>query len=307
MRMKLLKKKQKTLKRMLFIINPVAGKGLGKKYSFPLISYFTKKGYNVTVHPTEANSDKNKEFIKNNVRFFDIIVCCGGDGTLNETISGIISAKASTPLGYIPLGTTNDFAKTLGIPSSPMKAASAIAKEKMKKIDCGSFNGKSFVYVAAMGAFTQASYGATPAEKRYLGSLAYVLKGVESLAKLKPFHLKAKIGDSIIEGDYLYASVSNATSLGGIFKLDPDKVKVDDGLFEFVLVKSPNNLTEKGKLLTGLLTESLNSEYVDLRYSREIKIKLNSPMPWSLDGESGGEYKDIIISNLKGIINMVGI
>ncbi len=307
MRMKLLKRKPKTLKRMLLIINPVAGKGLAQKYTFPLVSFFTKKGYIVTVHPTDSSSDNNKAFIKKNVRSYDIVVCCGGDGTLNETISGIIAAKSSKPLGYIPLGTTNDFAKTLGIPSSPLKAANAIVKEKIKKIDCGSFNGKSFVYVAAMGAFTQASYGATPAEKRYLGSLAYMLKGVESLVNLKPFHLKAKIGDSIVEGDYLYASVSNATSLGGIFKLDPAKVKVDDGLFEFVLVKAPSNLTEKGKLLTGLITDSLNSEYVDLRYSNEIKIKLNSPMPWSLDGESGGEYKEIIISNLKGIINMVGI
>jgi len=307
MRMKLIKRKQKALKRMLFVVNPIAGKGLGKKYAFSLITFFSKKGYNVTVHPTDCDSEINKEFVKNNVRFYDIIVCCGGDGTLNETISGIISARSNVPLGYIPLGTTNDFAKTLGISSSPLKAANAIVKGKVKKIDCGSFNGNNFVYVAAVGAFTQASYAATPAEKRYLGSLAYMIKGVESLAKLKPFHLKAKVGDSIIEGDYLYASVSNATSLGGIFRLDPEKVKIDDGIFEFVLVKAPINFSEKSKLVTGLLTESLNSEYVDLKYSTEIKIKLNTPMTWSLDGENGGEYKDIVITNLKGIINMVGI
>ncbi len=294
-------------KRMLLVINPVAGKELGKKYAFGLISFFSREGYIVTARPTQESALENVEFIKNNARFYDIIVCCGGDGTLNETISGLVKGKVETPLGYIPLGTTNDFARTLDISSSPFEAALAITKGKIKKIDCGYFNGKNFAYIAATGAFTQASYGATPAEKRYLGSLAYMIKGVESLAKLKPFHLKAKANDEIIEGDYLYASVSNTTSLGGIFRLDPSKVKTDDGYFEFVLIRSPNNISEKGKLVTGLLTDSLNSEYVDLIYAPEIKIKLDEFMPWSLDGENGGEHKEIIIKNISQKINMVGI
>ncbi len=300
-------KKFKTLKKMLLIINPVAGKEQGKKYAFGLASFFTREGYLVTIRPTQIDSNVNIEFVEKNVSDFDVIVCCGGDGTLNETIAGLIKSKSDVPLGYIPLGTTNDFAKTLGISSSPLEAALAISKEKIKKIDCGYFNGKTFVYVAATGAFTEASYGTTSTEKRYLGSLAYVINGVESLAKLKPFHLKAKANNEIIEGDYLYASVSNTTSLGGIFKLDPQKVQIDDGFFEFVLIKAPNNLSEKGKLLTGLLTESLNSEYVDLIYTPEIKIKLDTNMPWSLDGENGGEHKEIIIKNVSKKINMLGI
>ncbi|MBE6648085.1 MAG: diacylglycerol kinase family lipid kinase [Ruminococcaceae bacterium] len=297
----------KRSKKLLLIINPVSGKGLGKKYTFGLVSFFTREGFLVTVHPTEAEAKSNVDFIEKNVANYDLIVCCGGDGTLNESISGIMKSKSNVPMGYIPLGTTNDFAKTLGISTSPLEAASSIIKSKIKKIDCGLFNGKTFVYVAAIGAFTQASYGASPAEKRYLGTLAYVLKGIESLATLKPFHLKAKINNEIIEGNYLYASVSNTTSLGGFFKLDPSKVKIDDGIFEVVLIKAPDNLTEKGKLVTGLLTESLNSEYVDLFYTSDIKIKLDSPMAWSLDGENGGEHKDIIIKNLSGSINMLGI
>ena len=301
------RKKINKAKKMLLIINPISGKGLGKKFAFGLISFFSKEGFIVTVHPTEESSSKNVEFIKNNVSKHDVLVCCGGDGTLNETISGLISSQCNIPLGYIPLGTTNDFARTLGISSSPLEAALDISKGKAKEIDCGVFNGKTFVYVAATGAFTQASYETTPAEKRYLGSLAYMIKGVESLTKLKPFHLKAKINDDIIEGDYLYASVSNTTSLGGIFKLDPDKVKIDDGIFEFVLIKSPKNFSEKGKLITGLLTESLNSEYVDLLYGSEIKIKTDSPMSWTLDGENGGSHKEIVIKNLSGKISMLGI
>jgi diacylglycerol kinase family enzyme len=132
-----------------------------------------------------------------------------------------------------------------------------------------------------------------------------LIKGIESLTKLKPFHLKAKVNDGIIEGDYLYASISNTTSLGGIFKLNPEKVKMDDGIFEFVLIKSPNNFSEKSKLLTGLITESLDSEYVDLIYSSEIKIRLDSPMAWTLDGENGGVHKDIIIKNLPKRIKML--
>ncbi len=294
-------------KKMLLIINPVAGKELGKKYAFSLISFFSKEGFIVTVKPTDNDTKKNIKFIEKNAAFYNLVVCCGGDGTLNETISGIIKSKTNVPLGYIPLGTTNDFARTLGISSNPFEAASEIAKGKIQKIDCGFFNGKTFAYVAAMGAFTEASYGATPAEKRYLGSLAYMLKGIESLTKLKPFHLKAKVNDRIIEGNYLYASVSNTTSFGGIFKLDPKKVKVDDGYFEFVLIKSPESLSEKGKLITGLFTESLNSEYVDLIYTTEIKIKLDEAMPWSLDGENGGEHKEIIIKNVSKKLNMVGI
>lgn len=301
------KNTSKKSKKMLLIINPVAGKEQGKKYAFGLISFFSREGYLVTVRPTQEKSRVNVQFVEKNASLYDIIVCCGGDGTLNETISGLVKSKAETPLGYIPLGTTNDFAKTLGISSSPFEAALAISKEKEKKIDCGYFNGKTFVYVAATGAFTEASYGATPAEKRYLGSLAYMIKGMESLAKLKPFHLKAKIGEDIIEGDYLYASVSNTTSLGGFFKLSPEKVKMDDGYFEFVLIKAPDTLAETRKLITGLLAESLNSEYVDLIYTPEIKIKLDSPMPWSLDGENGGEHKEIIIKNISNKINMLGI
>lgn len=300
-------KKSKQPKKMLLIINPVAGKEQGKKFAFGLISFFSSEGFIVTVKPTMESSELNIDFVEKNAHLYDIVVCCGGDGTLNETISGLIKSYSETPLGYIPLGTTNDFAKTLGISSSPFESAFAITKGKIKKIDCGYFNGKTFVYVAATGAFTEASYGATPAEKRYLGSLAYIIKGIESLTKLKPFHLKAKVNDEIIEGDYLYASVSNTTSLGGIFKLDPQKVKIDDGFFELVLIKAPSSLSEKGKLVSGLITENLNSEYVDLIYAPEIKIKLDAPMSWSLDGENGGEHKEIIIKNVSKKINFVGV
>lgn len=294
-------------KKMLLIINPVAGKEQGKKHAFELISYFSENGFIVTVKPTECDSKKNIDFVANNAHLYDVIVCCGGDGTLNETISGLIKSETETPLGYIPLGTTNDFAKTLGISSSPLECAEEISKGNVTKIDCGSFNGRTFVYVAAMGAFTEASYGTTPTEKRYLGSLAYLIKGIESLTKLKAFHLEAKVNNELIEGDYLYASVSNTTSLGGVFKLDPQKVKVDDGLFEVVLIKSPDSLSEKGKLVSGLITDSLNSEYVDLIYAHDIQIKLNEKMPWSLDGENGGEHDEITIKNISKKINLLGI
>ncbi len=289
------------------VVNPVSGKGLGKRYAFGLVTFFSREGYNVTLRPTFPSRDDNIEFIKNNVKKYDIIVCCGGDGTLSETITGLIRSKADIPLGYIPLGTTNDFAKTLGIPSSPFEAALAITKEHSKKLDCGLFNGKPFVYVAATGAFTQASYGASSAEKHFWGSFAYIIKGIESLKVLNPFHLKAKVGDQIIEGDYLYASVSNSTSLGGIFKLDPSKVKLDDGIFELVLIKNPKTLSEKKSLITGLLKESLNSEYVQLIYANDFKIKLKSPQVWSLDGENGGATKEIIIKNIPQRINMLGL
>lgn len=295
------------MKNLLLIVNPVSGKMKAKSTLMDVVMTLQKCGYTVTVKLTEQRGHATEFSAKAKADGFDAVVCFGGDGTLNETISGLIKSYSETPLGYIPLGTTNDFAKTLGISSSPFESAYAITKGKIKKIDCGYFNGKTFVYVAATGAFTEASYGATPAEKRYLGSLAYIIKGIESLTKLKPFHLKAKVNDEIIEGDYLYASVSNTTSLGGIFKLDPQKVKIDDGFFELVLIKAPSSLSEKGKLVSGLITENLNSEYVDLIYAPEIKIKLDAPMPWSLDGENGGEHKEIIIKNVSKKINFIGI
>jgi YegS/Rv2252/BmrU family lipid kinase len=300
-------KKRQSKRKLLLTINPVSGKGTGKKYAFALITLFSKEGFMVTARPTVAEPEENIKFIKENAPFFDLVVCCGGDGTLNQTITGLIQSQKDVPLGYIPLGTTNDFAKTLGISSDPIKAACGIIKGKKRRIDCGLFNDKNFAYVAAAGAFTEASYGATSAEKNILGSFAYIIKGIESLAKIKPFHVKVKADDKIIEGDYLYTSVSNSTSLGGMFKLDPSKVKIDDGVFELILIKNPKNITEKRKLITGLLSDNLDSDYVDLIYAKEIKFKFNEKQPWSLDGESGGEHKEIKIINLYEKITMIGI
>ncbi len=294
-------------KKILLIINPVAGQGRGKKYAAEIFDILSRRGGIVTLYMTHASKTENKQFLLKNISCYDAIVCCGGDGTLSDTMSAIIEAKSQIPLGFIPVGTTNDFAKTLGIPSTPSKAALNISKWKKKKIDCGLFNGNVFSYIAATGIFAEASYSATLFEKNFFGHFAYILRGIESLGHLKAFHMKVKADNKILENDYIYASVSNTTSLGGVFKLDPQKVKINDGLFELVLIKRPKNFSDFKDLILGTVSKGLNSEYVDLIYAKNIQIYSKTKLNFSLDGENGGAHNKIIIKNLPQRITMLGI
>ncbi len=222
----------------------------------------------------------------------DAIVCCGGDGTLSATVNMLLAIGAKIPLGYIPAGTTNDFANFLGLPKEPAQAAALIAGSSPSPIDTGRFDNRHFVYVASFGAFTQTSYSTTQSLKNSLGHLAYILEGIKELPALKSYPVRVETGEGqVFEGDYLFGSMTNSTSLGGVIKLDPGKVDPCDGRFELTLVKRPRNLHELNRILPALMGGKADEELITFVHTKGAVFTCAEPMPWSLDGEYawGGE------------------
>ncbi|MDD4125640.1 MAG: YegS/Rv2252/BmrU family lipid kinase [Eubacteriales bacterium] len=234
-----------------------------------------------------------------------MLVVLGGDGTMNEVINGYIPTGCVTPIGYIPTGSTNDFAATLKLTKNPSEACKAFMKMNTRKIDIGFFNGKYFTYVAAAGAFTEASY-ATPADlKHKLGHFAYVLGGVKSLPAIKPLHLRLTVDGRVIEDEYLIALISNSTSVGGVFNYEESLVLLDDGKFEVALLKEPENANEFGSVLKDVIYRNYNGDYITLVSGSHILLESPSPIAWSLDGEYGGEYTSIKVENLRGALTLL--
>lgn len=229
----------------------------------------------------------------------DRLVVCGGDGTLSDTVDLLQRENSLRPLGYIPAGTTNDFASFLGLPRDPVKAASFIAMGEPRPIDLGRVNGRSFIYVASFGAFTQSSYNTTQSLKNSLGHLAYVIEGIKELPALQSYEARVETAEGgVYEGEYLFGGVSNSTSLGGIIRLDGEKVDPCDGLFELSLVRQPKNLHELNRILLALMSGNPDEELIVFTHTRGVSFTCKEPMPWSLDGEycaGGGQVRIEVI------------
>lgn len=225
----------------------------------------------------------------------DRLVCCGGDGTLSETISVLAETGADVALGYIPAGSTNDFASSLGLPKEPIMVAQQIEAIQPRPIDIGRFGDRHFIYVASFGAFTQTSYNTTQSLKNSLGHLAYFIEGIKELPQIKSYHVRVKTDEGAeYEGEYLFGSLSNSTSFGGIIKLDPEKVALDDGKFELTLVKKPKNLHELNKIIFSLMSGKYDEELITFVHTAGVSFTCAEAMPWSLDGEyaaGGNEVK----------------
>ena len=227
------------MKRLLFIYNPQAGKGLIKPHLANVVDAFTKAGYLVTVWPTQGKADAARVAARQGW-WYDRVVCCGGDGTLSETVSGLLTLDAPPVLGYIPTGTTNDFAKNLGLPRGVEKAAATAMEGTPRPCDMGRFNDRTFVYVAAFGIFTDVSYDTPQQFKSAFGHLAYVLEGATKLGDLgRGYHLTVEHDGGTLEGDFIYGMVTNTNSVGGFKVFPSDQVSLDDGVFEVVLVGRP--------------------------------------------------------------------
>lgn len=286
------------MKRLQLIINPTAGTKQGKKYLTEIIAYFGSKGYISTVFVTEKRGDAT-EFVINYAAEHELIVCIGGDGTFNEVVAGLMSAGIDVPVGYIPAGSTNDFAASLKLSSDIIQACSDIANGKERKLDIGLFNGRSFSYVASFGAFTKASYTTPQSVKNALGHLAYVLEGIMDIPQIKPEHISIEVNGEVREGDYLFGAVSNSTSLGGVLTLDPDMVDMNDGVFEIMLIKSPVNITELNTIIKALGTKQYNCPMIDFIKAERAVIHADKNMAWSLDGEyePGSERIEVVNSH----------
>lgn len=235
----------------------------------------------------------------------DVIVCCGGDGTLSTTANGLLRSGAGLPLGYIPCGTTNDFASFLGLSKEPAQAAALIAEGTAAPIDAGRFGDRYFVYVASFGAFTQSSYTATQSLKSSLGHLAYVIEGIKELPTLQSYAVRVETAEGgVYEGDYLFGSVSNSTSLGGVIKLDSGAVGPADGKFELTLVKQPKNLHELNRILLSLKNAKADEELITFVHTAGASFTCAEPMPWSLDGEYASGGTDVQVEVLPGALRL---
>lgn len=285
------------MKKLLLFVNPAAGHEEICFHLMDVISTFTAAGYSVTCHPTQKPRDIT-EVISRVGENYDLIVSCGGDGTLNETVTGFMTLENRPLLGYIPAGTVNDFATSLRIPKTIPEAVANIIEGTPFPVDMGGFNNCYFTYVAAFGAFTKASYATPHATKQALGRAAYILEGIRSLKDIRPIHVRVRSGDMVIEDDVIYGMISNATSVGGFKALDDSLVKMDDGLNEIALVKAPKVLADYNAMVAALLARDFNSTYFHVFQSDHVELEFDQPIPWTLDGEYGGDVTHAVVKNI---------
>ena len=292
------------MKKLLFIVNPVAGKTQSRAPLFDAVAAFSRAGYLVRVHNTIGRGDAT-DVVRTAGGEYDIVACCGGDGTLNETVSGLLQLDAPPPLGYIPRGSTNDFASSLQIPSDPVRAAEAIVSRQPQTLDIGLWNGRPFVYVASFGAFTRSSYSAPQPVKNVLGHLAYILEGVKDLNTLRPYRMRITADGEVLDGEYLFGAVCNSTSLGGLMKLDPSRVVLDDGRFEMLLIPNPKTITDLQNLLMALVNQQYDSQGLVFRHVSDVTVEPTEDLPWSLDGEYGPSAQKVTVHNRQGALRIL--
>ena len=295
----------KKLKYLLFIYNPKAGRGQIKNELAQIVQTARSYNYATTVIPTKSRMDAIDILNAVDLSVYDRVLCCGGDGTLAEVVNGIVKMNQQIPIGYIPAGSTNDFAATLQLPKDFKLAAKTAIKGKLKKIDIGQFNDKFFVYIAAFGLFTDVSYSTDQALKNVFGHMAYVMQGAKELSNIRAYHMKLEYDDGIVEDDFILGMVSSTTSVGGIIDLRPLDVALDDGYYEVVLIKAPSPERDLAELSTAIS----NGEDLFMRNILKFKASfLNitsfDEAPWTIDGEYGGNAKEITIKNLKQRIDI---
>ncbi len=292
------------MKNLLFIVNPSAGKKHVKGKLFDIVDLFVKADYNVRVYPTQAKEDATR-LVSQEGWLYDLIVCAGGDGTLDEVVTGCMKCGCDTPIGYIPCGTTNDFARSLGIPKDPIRAAKRIIKYQPAPIDVGSFNGDYFIYVAAFGAFTDVTYTTPQEYKNHLGHMAYVIEGIKSLPNLTSYHLKVSYDNNVIEDDFFIGMITNSLTVGGFQSPNGKIAEFDDGMYEVLLVKYPTNPLDLQATLTAYLGGEVNPEYMYQFKTERVVIESPEEITWTLDGEYGGSFTYAEVVNLKHALNII--
>lgn len=285
--------------KMLFVFNPRSGREQIRGSLMEILDIFTKAEYEVTVHVTQKQKDA-MEVVSRLGDQAEIVVCSGGDGTLNETVSGLMSLKNMPLLGYIPAGSTNDFASSLEIPRKMPLAAWDIVEGIPYFIDVGTFcRDRYFMYIAAFGAFTQVAYQTSQDKKNLLGHQAYMIEGVKSLMGLKPYHMRAEWEDHVLEGDFVFGMVTNTVSVGGFKGLVNQSVFLNDGLFEVLLVRMPRTPVDLSNIISYLFLKEEPNEYVHRFRTSAIRLTSERPVDWVLDGEFGGARTEVEIRNLR--------
>ncbi len=296
-------------KKVLLIVNPTAGRTKGKSYTFDIVDRFSSADYEFTIKTTTKSGDAT-EFVKNYIGDHDMVVCCGGDGTFNETINGVMSLSRRVPIGYIPAGSTNDLANTIGLPTDIVKATDTIIEGKTHTYDLGMFNNRFFCYVASFGVGVEYSYNTPQKMKNLLGHTAYVINGfvihlIPALKSVKPIHIKIEYDDNVIEDDFYFGAISNSTSVAGIFKFDRNDIRLDDGKFELLLVRRLNSPLEAFSIFQQIKQRKFDGNKLLFLKSSNIKMTFDKGVPWTLDGEYGGTPKEVRFSVLKRAIDVI--
>ncbi len=294
------------MKRMLFIYNPNAGKGLLKARLSDVLDIMVKAGYELVVYPTQSYKDAYRKVVHMD-NDYDIVVCSGGDGTLDEVVTGMMKRDKEDriPIGYIPTGTTNDFANSLHISRDIMEAADTAVHGRPFACDVGRFNKDVFVYVAAFGLFTDVPYQTDQKLKNALGHAAYVLEGVKRLSNVPSYHIKITADDRVIEDDFMIGMITNSRSVAGFRSIMGKDVKFDDGEFEVMLIKKPKSLIGLQEIITALLIESFDTKHMYTFKAKEITLESKEEIPWTLDGEYGGQHEEVHIINKKQALEIM--
>ena len=291
------------MKKLLFVYNPRAGKEMLKPRLSDVLDIFVKAGYEVTVHPTQAYRDAYYQIKEYEVGKYDLIACSGGDGTIDEVATGMMKrremGKDVAPVGYIPAGTTNDFAKSLHIPRKPLAAADNAVKGVPFPCDIGKFNDSVFVYIAAFGIFTDVSYETDQAVKNVLGHMAYILEGAKRIFNIPSYKIKVEHDGEVIEDEFIFGMVTNSRSVGGFSNMVGENIVFDDGLFEVTLIKTPKNPIALQEIIAALLIEQVDTKHMYTFKTKKITFDSVEEIPWTLDGEFGGEQDYVEIENVQ--------
>ena len=294
------------MQKLLFIYNPTSGKGRVAEGLSPILDVFTKSGWLTTAYPTQHKGDAAR-IVRELGHQYDRVVCAGGDGTLSETVTGMIESGVKVPVGYIPAGSTNDFASSLKLSTNIMQAAQDIVDGVPVSYDVGKFgDDRYFSYVASFGAFTKSSYSTPQNVKNALGHTAYILESIQELSQIRKVHVRMELEDTVVEDDFVFGCISNSTSIGGILTLDPKQVDMADGLMEVFLVRAPKNLVEISQCIQAIQSQQYNNcAMITFCPTRKVKVFVDEPLTWTLDGERAEGMPEIVVENLRHAMRLV--
>ncbi|MBQ1720975.1 MAG: YegS/Rv2252/BmrU family lipid kinase [Lachnospiraceae bacterium] len=291
-------------KKLLFIYNPHSGKGLIRNYLADIVDTMVKAGFEVTIYPTQAPADATRK-VREEASRYDRIVCSGGDGTLDEVVTGMMSLQQRVPIGYIPAGSTNDFGNSLGIDKDMRRAAEIAVNGRPYPVDIGRFNKDNFVYVAAFGIFTEVSYATSQDLKNALGHVAYLLEAVKQLADIPSFRMQVEYDGNMLYDEFIYGMITNTKSVGGMKGIIPGAIDLQDGVFEVTLIRTPKTPIDLTDIVNFLLGNSKESEFVYSFQTGELKFTAAEQVPWTLDGEFGGAHEVVNVKNMHEAVEIM--
>ena len=292
------------MRKLLLIMNPFAGQKKANKVLPEILMLFTEAGFEINISMT-TGPGAAAQLAAERGGMADLVVCCGGDGTLNETIAGLLDAGLDVPVGYIPSGTTNDFASSLNLSHNPIQAAKDILEGEPVAYDICKFGDRYFCYVASFGAFTKASYAVPQTLKHALGHTAYVLGGISELSQIRNEHVRMEIDGEVVEYDFLFGAICNSTSVGGILTLPQDQVDMGDGIFEVMLIRAPRHINEIADCILAVQNQTYNCGMITFRPAKAVKILADPSMAWTLDGEKAEGYREIPVENLHHAVKIM--